>query len=76
MWEVVDNICSNSDGRKEYITSTEAGKLFNDDGFNETLRKYSNNNGLLKIQTEFKNYMRERIPAVKFLFITMVKRLR
>ncbi|MFQ7393849.1 MAG: hypothetical protein ACLRMX_00910 [Lachnospira eligens] len=45
---VVDNICSNSDGRKEYITSTEAGKLFNDDGFNETLRKYSNNNGLLK----------------------------
>lgn len=48
MWEVVDNICSNSDGRKEYITSTEAGKLFNDDGFNETLRKYSNNNGLLK----------------------------
>ncbi len=29
-----------------------------------------------KIQTEFKNYMRERIPAVKFLFITMVKRLR
>lgn len=46
--EVVDNICSNSDGRKEYITSTEAGKLFNDDGFNETLRKYSNNNGLLK----------------------------
>ena len=37
-----------SDGRKEYITSTEAGKLFNDDGFNETLRKYSNNNGLLK----------------------------
>lgn len=38
MWKVVDNICSNSDGRKEYITSTEAGKLFNDEGFKGAIR--------------------------------------
>ena len=49
IWQCVDCICKDTNQSASYITSTQAGRLFNDKGFNKFLEKIiSEDSNLLK----------------------------
>lgn len=49
MWQIIDDICKITDGSMEYISSTEAGKLFNDEGFYIVLREILETDSLIEM---------------------------